>query len=611
MKTRDWLSLIAIAVIGLALGLTGIGWGLPSARRVALLGESLTKARAELAARTSRELNARRGHAAILAAQPAEEQLDLPRLVRRYLLFSDSPDEPLTLLALANMRPRQLDFNPRMVEYGGLHVYGTGAVMTLAHALGFGRITGDVTHYADHPEHIAGLYIAGRLLMVLYNIGIAVLLFMFGRTVAAVSDRRGPEHDAEQPAVRDRRYRLGILCGWVAALLWLLSQPSLAFSHVINPHLPAAFYGTLAAWLAWRAAQDDRWIATSGRDSSVVQLPSRPEVAIHPRAWLGAAAATGAAAACALNAAVSFLVLPAVVLSIACASQNRLKSELQLAGGWSSGFSLFAKLCAAVARPLGLALLMAATFYLALNPYCWVNLDVLCEELARFRQFRAPLAGVENIFMFCIGPLSNALGLVGVGAAVFGAVTLWTGSAAGRALVSYTAAGLLLSAWLAGSDAGEALSIRFAMFVLPLLCLLIAAALTGSWPRWARGGAAVLIALACVVATAVYLVSFTLTSRDDAGEFINRELPADCAVATPKSPGPYEMPAFDFSRVRLVSNPKAPHEFAVRVEDHARPGTSEGFELMVSFPPERTQPPTPLSFSGRLVRVYRRATAHQ
>ena len=186
MKKKDRLSLAVIAVIGLALGLTGIGWGLPSARRVALLGESLAKVRVELAARTSRELETRRSHAAILAAQPAEEDLDLPRLVRRYLIFSDSPDEPLTLLALANMRPRQLDFNPRMVEYGGLHVYGAGAAMTLAHMFGFGRITGDVVHYAGHPEHIAGLYVAGRLLMVFYNMGIALLLFMFGRAVAAV-----------------------------------------------------------------------------------------------------------------------------------------------------------------------------------------------------------------------------------------------------------------------------------------------------------------------------------------------------------------------------------------------------------------------------------------
>ncbi|MBI5684828.1 MAG: hypothetical protein HZC54_07090 [Verrucomicrobia bacterium] len=583
MKTRNWLSLVAITVIGLALGLTGIGWGLPSARRVALLGESVTKARAELNARTSRELNARRGHAAILAAQPAEEQLDLPRLVRRYLLFSDSPDEPLTLMALANMRPRQFDFNPRMVEYGGLHVYGTGAVMTLAHALGFGRIAGDVTHYADHPEHIAGLYIAGRLLMVLYNVGIAVLLFMFGRAVAAVSDRGSPEQNREQPAAGGRRYNADLLCGWAAALIWLLSPPSLAFSHIINPHLPAAFYATLAAWLAWRATD----------------VPNL-------RCWLGASAASGAAAACALNAAASFLVVPAMAVFVAYTLEDRLKPELQQDGGWRAGLSLFARLCAAAARPLGLAALMAAAFYLALNPYCFANLDVLREELARFGQFRSPMLGVENVFMFCFGPLPHAIGTAGLGAALFGAATLWQSSAAGRALTGYAAAGLLLSAWLAGSDAGEALSIRFAMFVLPLLCLFGATALFGGWPRWARGGAAVIIATGCVVASVVYMASFTRTPRDDAGEFINRELPAGSTLAAPESPGPYEMPAFDFSRVRLVTNAKAPHEFAVRIEDHRKPATPAGFELAAGFPDARVQPPTPLSFSGRFARIYRK-----
>ncbi|MCX6906435.1 MAG: hypothetical protein NTY01_00155, partial [Verrucomicrobia bacterium] len=337
----------------------------------------------------------------------------------------------------------------------------------------------------------------------------------------------------------------------------------------------------------------------------------RAAVAPSLRCWLGAAAASGAAAACALNAALSFLVLLAGTLFAAHASENRLKPELQQGGGWRAGFGLFVKLCTVVARPLGLAVLMAVAFYLALNPYCLANLDVLREELARFRQFRSSLPGVLSVFMFCGGPLSHALGLAGLGAALFGAVTLWQTSAAGRALVSYAAAGLLLSAWLAGSDAGETLSVRFAMFLLPLLCVLVAAALFGAWPRWARGGAAALIALGCVVATVVYLTSFTRSSRDDAGDFINRQLSHGVAVLVPKSPGPYKLPAFDFIRLRLVTDPKASHGFAVQVEDRRKPATPAGFELMASFPPERTQPPTPLSFSGRLARIYRRAAAHQ
>jgi hypothetical protein len=203
--------------------------------------------------------------------------------------------------------------------------------------------------------------------------------------------------------------------------------------------------------------------------------------------------------------------------------------------------------------------------------------------------------------------MSHAIGLAGLAASLFGAVTLWRASAAGRALASYAAAMLLLSAWLAGSDAGEALSVRFALAALPLLCAFVAAALAGSWPRWARGWAAALVAMGCVAATVVYLASFTRSPRDDAGGFINRELPAGCLLAAPKSPGPYEMPAFDFSRMRLITDAKTPREFAVKVEDHSRPATPAGSELMAQFPDMREQslPPTPLSFSGRFARAYR------
>ncbi|MBM3888018.1 MAG: hypothetical protein FJ388_02705, partial [Verrucomicrobia bacterium] len=322
----SWLALPSIIAIGLACGLFGIDWGLPSARRVALLGESVGKVRAELTARTTRELGVRHRHAAMLVMQPAEEQLDLPRLVRRYLLFTDSPDEGLTLLGLANIKPRQLDFNPRMVEYGALHVYGTGAAMAMAHLLGFGRVSSDVTHYADHPQDIAHLYIAGRLLMVLYNIGIAILLFFFGREISS--------------AIPHSALRIPhSLCGWSAALLWLLSPLSLSFSHFINPHLAAGFYGTLAAWLAWRAG---------GSGSR--------------RAWLGAAAASGAATACALNTVVSLLAPLLMGLFLLHVSMAAIKK-----------FTIVNFFIAA-ARPVCLALLVAAASYLAFNPYFFANL---------------------------------------------------------------------------------------------------------------------------------------------------------------------------------------------------------------------------------------------
>ena len=299
-----------ILLVGASTGLTGLGWGLPSSQRAALLGGSVAACRAELSSRSERDLDTRRGQGTIFRAAPLEDEFDLPRVVRRFLLFTDSPDEALTLLALANLRPRQLDFNPRIVQYGGVHVYGTGAALAVAHTIHFGRITGDVGHYADRPQDIARLYVAGRLLIVCYNIGIALVLFAFGREAA------------------------GSLCGVVAALCWLLSPAAVAFSHIINPHLPAAFFATLAAWLSWRAARD-------------------PE---RLRAWIAAGAACGTAAACAPNAALAILA-PCFTAAFSLGSEPRVAIKVVV-----------------------IALVAAAGLYLAFNPYIFANVGVFVSE---------------------------------------------------------------------------------------------------------------------------------------------------------------------------------------------------------------------------------------
>ena len=49
------------------------------------------------------------------------------QLVRRYRLYSDQPDEMITLMSLAQMHPGKLDFDPRLYQYGGLWIYPVGA----------------------------------------------------------------------------------------------------------------------------------------------------------------------------------------------------------------------------------------------------------------------------------------------------------------------------------------------------------------------------------------------------------------------------------------------------------------------------------------------------
>ena len=236
-----------------------------------------------------------------------------------------------------------------------------------------------------------------------------------------------------------------------------------------------------------------------------------------------------------------------------------------------------------------------------------IGKDTFAKNLKQaFMDVGEPRVAIGSILTYCLVTLPDAVGLIAVVATIFGAVTMWRSPVAGRALVSYAAVAMVLAAGLAGSGAGEALTVRFAMFLLPLLCVFAAVALTGPWPRVVRILGAVFVVLGLVGATAVYLASFMQSPRDDGGAFINRELPASSVVLAPKSPGPYKTPAFDFSRLRLVSDPKAPHDFVVQVEDRRPPATPAGFELMAEFPKEGMLPPTPLSFSGRLVRIYRK-----
>ena len=93
-----------------------------------------------------------------------------------------------------------------------------------------------------------------------------------------------------------------------------------------------------------------------------------------------------------------------------------------------------------------------------------------------------------------------------------------------------------------------------------------------------------------------------------AGEFINRNLTAGTAILVPASPAPYKTPAFDFSRFTLGTHVREASGYVARVEESVVPAPPPGFELAGSFAPTARPTPMPLSFSGRFVRVYRRAT---
>ena len=203
--------IVALISIGIACGLCGINWGLPTKARVALLGADLDAIRAQIQNNTKME-------GSVVIAEPEKDRIDLARAYRRYFLYSNHPDEMLTLMSLSKMHPSKLDFHPHLFQYGGLFVYPLGALIFVGGKLGLVKLTSDLTFYLQNPEAFGRLYVVGRLFVSAFVIGTAVLIYHFGRRVA------------------DR------FSSFLGATLFLLSPGAIVFSHEMKPHAAAAFF---------------------------------------------------------------------------------------------------------------------------------------------------------------------------------------------------------------------------------------------------------------------------------------------------------------------------------------------------------------------------------
>ena len=91
------------------------------------------------------------------------------------------PDEQLVLESLRGMNPSKLDFKPRgvtMWSKGTLVVYTTGIAIKLGSILNLLEYKNDYSFYKENPLELAKLYLAGRLVSVLFGILSIVLLFI-------------------------------------------------------------------------------------------------------------------------------------------------------------------------------------------------------------------------------------------------------------------------------------------------------------------------------------------------------------------------------------------------------------------------------------------------
>ena len=221
LRVRIWQALVLWFLLMLPLAF----WGLPTTRNDDLLfgGEEAWPAERyrvdqDLAKRQDRVGGAdtdldpiadRRG-----IVNLTETDADRAAILRRYRLFTRQPDEMITMMALQRMKPHEMDFDPRLYQYGGAYIYLIGAALAVAKALGLLTVTSDVSVYLAKPELFAGFFVIARLITLLFG----------ALTLAAV--------------VRLAQRAGGRKAGWIALALVACSPVFITGVLEAKPHLP-------------------------------------------------------------------------------------------------------------------------------------------------------------------------------------------------------------------------------------------------------------------------------------------------------------------------------------------------------------------------------------
>ena len=246
MKRTQIPAIVGLLVLYAVVAIVGIGWGLPSTETDKLLFGGGTVWSGERIARLSggsdrfsdtRGADVDADPVVFAGDQPVDltaTEADVAAIYRRYRLFTHQPDEMITMMALASMRPRELHFDPKLYQYGGLFIYPVGAMIGLGGRVGLIEVTSDLVYYLDHPDEFGKFYLAARVYVALWG-ALGVVL------ICAIASRLG-----------------GFKAGVIAALLFTLMPVVVCMSHEAKPHLPGAVLMLAAVWWAMRYVEGDR-----------------------------------------------------------------------------------------------------------------------------------------------------------------------------------------------------------------------------------------------------------------------------------------------------------------------------------------------------------------
>jgi len=258
-----------------AIAVTGLDWGLPSTRNDGYLFNTQVWRGSQIAALAG---DRPAGAAADVDRNPVVSgeapvvlnatDSDRAAILRRFRLYSHQPDEMITFMSLADMKPAQGQLDPKLYQYGGLWIYPVGVMLKAASALGVIDLRSDKAFYYDHPGAFGRFYVVAR--------SYALLWYVVAMACAAAAIKQLTDDD---------------LMAVVAAATVGVLPVTFAMAHEAKPHIVGTAL-TLAAVLA--AA---KWVRTGRWRDAIF-----------------AGALVGAAAGSVLTAATAVVLLPVMAL---------------------------------------------------------------------------------------------------------------------------------------------------------------------------------------------------------------------------------------------------------------------------------------------------------
>jgi hypothetical protein len=210
-----------------------------------------------------------------LAGVIHDDEVSRARILTRFRLYSYQPDEMISFRALAKMHPGNLEFDPKLYQYGGLWIYPLGAIVKAASLVGYVTVSPDPTLYLDSPEMFGRFYILGRAYSAAW--GLVAVLAVFGIV---------------------RRAAGGTLLPFLAAVCFMCMPVVLDLAHEAKPHLAGTALMLLAILSASKYVETGKgkWIVWTGIAcgacagmvlSGVVALVILPVMALVRRDGIG------------------------------------------------------------------------------------------------------------------------------------------------------------------------------------------------------------------------------------------------------------------------------------------------------------------------------------